>query len=233
MSCLRLVTIIVILSGVLATSARADLSVPTRVLSTGVGPVGDGIGGFFDVVENPFSATHYFEYGPSAGSTAFTTYDFAWSNSGGDFRIDASHQAEDSSNGFLSSISNGDIIFTSSQPLLITVDAEYTYDLPTGSLAAALVVAVGEVGTHEEFMAHSFLETFPGAGTFEVHDQTILPAGREYLFSYRMNIHAFESTGVIGRGDGFAHFTLQTIPEPSTLGLVILAAAISLRRRAR
>lgn len=209
------------------------LSVSYWALSTGVGPVGDGVGGFIDVVANPFSETQYFEYGPFPGPFAYTAYDFAWSDTEGDFLIQGSHHAEDSSSGFFRSISNGDIIFTSTQPLLFTVDAEYSYRLPSSSFSAAFVVAVVEVGTHEEFMAHSFLETFPGAGTFEVHDQVLLPAGREYLFLYRMNIDAFDNTGAIGAGDGFVHFTLESVPEPTTLGLALLGSALLLRRRSR
>jgi hypothetical protein len=210
--------------------SSGDLSVENWDLASVVIDPITSVGDSFQIVENPFVESHSVSIGLS---TASASYDFSWSDAGGNFQIDGSQRAHDSSNGFLRSDSTGHVIFGASQDLLFTVDAEYSYNLPTGSLAAALIVAVVDNVTFDELLAHSFLETFPGTGVFEVHDQIDLPAGREYRVFYHMRIDAFENTGAIGTGDGFVHFTLQSVPEPTTLGFGLLGSVILLRRRAR
>lgn len=234
MSLARLLRFGILLSCAVSAPAQADvLSVSSWSLATGVGSAGDGIGGLFEVVENPFSASQYFEYGPSAGSTAYTAYNFAWSDSGGDFLIQASHRAEDYD---VRSSSNGFIRFTSIVDLLLTVEGSYTYDLPGGPMVVRVAVTAYDALTHDELFSQGFNDnTFlegHAEGSVPLQGQALLPANREISFNYTMHIDTLGSTGLIGSGDGFVHFTLQPIPEPSALALLLLTA-LAVRRRPR
>lgn len=188
----------------------------------------------FESVQSPFVQSHSAALGSSSVSTS---YDFAWSETGGTFLIQGNQQAEDNTTLHLRSLSDGQIDVFSSVDLLFTAEGSYTYDLPGGAMAVTYGLGLLDAQTGQPYFAQggsddSFLNG-SASGTFVIDGQGILPAGRPAYIRYFMVLDTYDSTGLFATGSGYFHFTLQQVPEPSTLGLAILGTAFLLRRRAR
>lgn len=224
------------LFGVVCAEANASLiavsywSLDTTVIrSTPQGVQTDGA--FFDQVQNPFVGSHFATIGLSTASSA---YDFAWNDAGGSFRINVAHRAEDNSGSLIQSSSSGSIGFSTTRDLLLTVDAPYSYDMPAYGMDANMSIGVSDrPPTQHYFIGSAYQDTFlqsPLSGTLLVQGQSILPGGQTYNLSYLIRLNTRGTSGLFANGSGYFHFTLQEVPEPSTLAL-LLPAALTLRRR--
>jgi hypothetical protein len=188
-----------------------------------------------NVVENPFQHTQFASVGIS---TAETTYDFAWSADFGGFLIDAAHEAEDIDTGTLYSRSSGYIWVAPSIDLSLEIAAAYSYYLPPGMMLARLEIFASDVDTSENlFYAReqdNSFDGYPVSGTFTIDGNATLPAGHTIVLHYEMIIQSFSGqTGLLGTGTGSVSFTLQPVPEPSTLALLATFILIVPRRRHR
>ncbi|MBI5763602.1 MAG: PEP-CTERM sorting domain-containing protein [Planctomycetes bacterium] len=119
----------------------------------------------------------------------------------------------------------------------MTVDASYNYNLTGPNLYTDLVVGASIVEGElwpEVFSINRVADTFvsyPAAGTFSISHQATLLAGHQYLIGYSMRILALGNTGAVGTGDGYVHFTLTPVPEPSAILPLALATMLLRRRR--
>ncbi len=186
----------------------------------------------FTVVENPFIASHSAAVGPS---TVETSYDFSWSNDFGSFDIQMSQFIP---NPFVRVVSSGDILVTPTTDLSVSFDSSLTYTSSPGDEAAIrLRTIVIEENTNVVFF-HAMVEGGgfffePPSGTLAFSGDVILPAGSTYHIDYLVEIHSLTVPNPQApiTADGFVHFDLQAVPEPSTLSL--LAIGLLLTRRPR
>jgi hypothetical protein len=222
--------------GAAGPSVRADFIIPQWRLGVSVydSSSGEDDTSIFATVQNPFQDSH----SATAGiSTAETTYDFAWSADFGSFLIDAAHEAEDVDPGFLLVRSSGFIWVAPSIDLSLEISAAYSYYLPPHMMMAELKVVVFDEDTSERLFyslqRDNSFDGYPVSGTFTVDGNATLPAGHTTFLYYRMSIVSFSSQppGLLATGTGSVSFTLQPVPEPSTLALLAPLVLIVPRRR--
>ncbi|MBI5764651.1 MAG: hypothetical protein HZA51_14140 [Planctomycetes bacterium] len=208
--------------------------------SVGVGTRGEFP--YFDgdssnIVSNPFVESFQ---AMDRASSATASFDFSWNDSSGDFLIDGSLRCVAQNlppyPGAIGSelcAASAGIYFTTTADLLMSVDAAFDYNLAGPNLFAFIDFNVYPVTTNKPvdpiFASSMHDDTYthyPAAGTLRITGQAIVPAGQTYLFSLSQILIADRNTGAIAMGDGYYHFTLQTIPEPATSALLILATLL-------
>lgn len=200
-----------------------------------------------NIVSNPFVESFQ---AIDRASSATASFNFSWNDSSGDFLLDGSLRCVaqnlppfPGATGDESCGANGGIYFTTTADLLMTVDAAFDYNLAGPNLFALIDFNVYPEstnkpkdpifvsGVHDDTYTH-----YPAAGTLRITGQAIVPAGQTYIFGFRQYLSADRNTGAIATGDGYLHFTLQTIPEPATSALLILGTLLlsrSQRHRCR
>jgi len=217
-------------------SARgSDFAIDEWSFASGVydGATGEHDFQGFITVQNPFQASHSAVVG---GSTATTTYDFAWAEQFGSLLIQASHETEGVESGDMESFSSGFIWITPSEDILLTIDAAYSYDLPDDPMTARLETFVtnadSPVSLFDELVGYDTGLGVPASGTLTINGDVILPAGETWVFGYSMEIDTFSGTGsAVGTSSG--HISLTITPEPTTASLLALGAFMLLRRGRR
>jgi len=216
--------------------ARADLIVSDWYLATGVqnlAPPSQQDSQSFSVVSNPFLDSHSAQLGPG---TATTSYDFSWSGDNASFRIDAAHVPPDLGNYLYVSASQGSIQFRTSAPLLAHFTGAYIYSLPFPAADVVTSFLLKDIQTNARFINQSgfddtILHAPPRTGTFTWDRTAVIPAGTDCLVLYGMEINARRNTGQLATGSGFFQLTLEPVPEPAALPLLI--AGVPLMRRTR
>ncbi|MFQ5502454.1 MAG: PEP-CTERM sorting domain-containing protein [Phycisphaerae bacterium] len=184
-------------------------------------------------VENPFLASQFASVGVS---TAATNYDIAWSESSGAFLIDGAHQTEDVSSSTLFSRSSGGIIMSASQDLTINLDASYTYSAPSVGFFVRLSISIINLD-QSEIVFDDNVDGGPHVlgppnGTLVIQGDALLPAGSTYTISYQMRLQSFAGgSNAIATGDGHVNMLIETVPEPSTLSLLVIGLLVTRRRR--
>lgn len=181
-------------------------------------------------VSNPYIATHHRTLG---NDWVTANYDFSWAEQGR-FLVNSSLAATATSlQSTLSGIS-GRIKITPSEDILVTYHAVFDVTLPADPMTAQLNAGILDVSTGEQIMditeSHS---TLFGTGFRHLEDsgEVVVPANRTWDFTYSFDIYPhWWSAGNQGSGTGYIEFLI--IPEPATLGL-LLVAGYALIRRAR
>ncbi|MBE7506203.1 MAG: PEP-CTERM sorting domain-containing protein [Planctomycetia bacterium] len=179
---------------------------------------------------SPFQSSHQVVRSPSQ---ATSYYDFSWTPDTASFLVAASHVAFDG-NGGTRSASTGNIYLTPSVDLLLTATGTYAYDLPGWDMDVryAFVAYDGSFGSRFSQSLGDFTFKGPTSGNFTISKSGILPAGEVSILNYTIYVDGFDSTGLLATGSGDILFTLQPVPEPSTIVLVIATTLLS-RRRSR
>ena len=188
------------------------------------------------IVQNGFMESHFASLPPNGLTFAETSFGFSWTDRGfGDFLIQASHAAENLDN--LRTQSSGNIIFTTTVDLRMDIDASYTYDVGDKMVRlnfniiqqdpVEILFAASERGGAAVFE--------PPAGTLTIQqDDLLVPAGHTYAINYLIDIITFgDPPDTIGTGSGFIHFSIEPVPEPSTLFLVAVGSLGLSRRRTK
>ncbi len=183
---------------------------------------------FFYTVQNPFNASHT---ATIAASTCQASYDFAWAEQFGTFLIQSTQTAEGVPTSMLVTDSSGYIYVTPSEALALTINAQWTFDLPVDYMHTTLLVRVFGAATHQVLFGQTTGgDTFPGepaSGTVTITGNAILPPGETWVLRYGMDIYTYGGTqGYMGTGNGYVNFQLS--PEPAsasvlTLGLLTLS----------
>jgi len=185
--------------------------------------------------ETPFQTTHL-----ATLDSSWTQADYAIAYSGtlGSFLIESTQNALGGPFGTSATTqASGAVFFTTDAPLSISVDAEYTYDLPPVSMFAqlAFVVRLADDPTVVVFGSSQSDNSFTGegaAGTFTLSETTVLPAGQAYLLRYDMEISTSGGSIItFGTGAGHVDFTMEVLPEPATAMLLLCALPLLRHRR--
>ncbi len=181
------------------------------------------------VVQNNFQESHY---ASAFNSTAASTFDFAWNDNFGRFLIESSLQAEDVR---ASVQSSGLIFFETTVDLIYDIDIAYAYSLPGGQMSGGLTYNLLDFETHESFSGGSYHDNTWTAGpvsdAFAIQASGILPAGREYIFRYKLELDTSSFTGLLATGSGHVDLTLTAVPEPASLAPLALLLLVLRRRR--
>lgn len=220
---------VILFAGLIASSrVQADSFLVTSwSLGTGILDLPDVVGDVFDVVQNPFVNEHHFTLGQGQ---AHSYFDFSWTPDTASFLTTASNVAFDG-NGGTRSISTGHIYLTPQVDLLITATGMYDYDLPAWGMQVAHGLDI-DIDSAPAYSWGNFEHTFlqgPISGTFHLSEQGILPAGSSVTISYAMYVDGFGNSGLLAEGHGSILITLQPVPEPAAVSL-ILASFLAARR---
>jgi len=187
----------------------------------------------FITVLNPFSGAHSASLGPG---TATTSYNISWSGDNAYFQIDASHVTPDLGGVFYVSESIGNILFTTTTPLIAHLTGSYSYSLPFGGADVitnwrirdrdALIDRLSDV--HQ---ADTIVSPPPANGTFVSDTTALIPANCNCLLQYGIELRAGGNSGELETGAGSFTLTFQPVPEPAMLWLVATAVVWTRRRR--
>lgn len=188
--------------------------------------------GFFYTVQNPFHDSHSASLGQSA---AQASYDFDWWDNNGTFHIQTNHQAHDTGGVYhLSVLSSGWIKFTATEDLAFSIDGAYSYYLPAYAMEAGFGFTIRDAQTGQYYFGYGDSDNSvfgaPVSGTFAAQGSGILPAGRQYRFSYVMDLDThYGASNTFATGSGYVNFQLS--PEPASLALLATALLVMPRRR--
>jgi len=190
---------------------------------------------FFDV-QTPLALTLSAEI-PTA--LAISDYEFAWSGSEGSFNSSAVHVATDVQASGAYATSGGQLHISATQDMLVSATGFYNYALPPDEFFSRLEANITRQIPYELFWgddptADSFGGNFV-SGTLHVDTPpggVFLPAGDTYVLSYTMLLFTLGGgTNAIGAGNGGIHWTLQVVPECTTVPLLLPALAFVTRRK--
>ena len=69
-------------------------------------------------------------------------------------------------------------------------------------------------------------------GSFTVSASVPLLAGEFYIIGYKMSLYSYGGGPTdLSHGDGFVHFSITPVPEPTAFVLVVMAGWVVTRRR--
>jgi len=186
-------------------------------------------------VTNPLILTQHWD-GTDGFSSSETSYRFGWDSSFGDFLVQVTHRAADVDPNTLRSGSSGLIYFTSNTDVLFTIDGNYSYSLPINPMLTIFNLSVSDAQPpHDSPIGfgnyYGTEDGAPASGSFPISGQAVLPAGHTWLIDYLMEVETLGGlSGQIASGDGYLHFTLQSVPAPAAF-LPLALAALLLRKR--
>ncbi|HVP11201.1 MAG TPA: hypothetical protein VMV94_08465 [Phycisphaerae bacterium] len=186
-------------------------------------------------VENPCHRTLFAQAGSSVSSS---TIDFAWAAQSGTFLIESQQAAVAAASG-PSTITSapGFIRLTTTEPMPLSIDASWTFDLPAWWMRSTLLVSVYGYTSHTSLFSETTggQTSWPGGFSNTVTitaDEIVLPPGETWVLRYDMNIYNdCESSAYTATGSGYVNF--QITPEPATLFPLALALFAVPRRRHR
>lgn len=186
---------------------------------------------YIQTIQNPLHTTHRAEIGSSYASTA---YDMGWVIDNAIFDIAMDHHLEQLDG---ETMSSGRIFVIPAVDSYITATGRFQYAWPSAAIGAAdlVMLAFNEDSGDQPILGSASGGNFglnPPFGTLEVSDTGLLHAGVTYELIYFARIIHFEPTppGTYGWGSGEIHFEINPVPESATLSLLVLPAALVLRR---
>ena len=168
-------------------------------------------------------------------NTARTSYDFSWLMDYGTFDMDIEHHLETFR---VRTVSDGHLLIEPDTDLRMTIDASLTYSSVPGDQA---FVRLKMFVIDETTQARLFDESErggnaafePASGTLAFAGDFTLPAGTTYRIDYLVDADNLSEPAPDGPIDtnGFIHFELSPVPEPSSAALVLLGTVLASRRR--
>lgn len=219
--------------GIADKGANADFAVTAWTLTSGVRDLNAGPGhsdlAVNTTVQSPFTGNLDAAY---ANSISQAGYQYNWDLTTGQFN-NAAHIEAQGGPDFLASIDNL-VRITPTTDVLLTVDAQWTFQLGGGDRSSFLTILAGQLGS-PLLMNWNYQSSpifgGPTSATWTVHDSVLLPAGGNYRFRCIFRFDSFSgSPAVLSTGTGFANFTLTTVPEPAAI-LPFAITALQIRRR--
>ena len=220
-----------------STQARAGFIVDFWTLSAACSAAGQNGGVFQNTVLNPFVYSHSV---PVNSSMAQGSYQFAWDDLTGTFRVDASVAGEGGSGTPLCAV-DGRVQFHTTSKVLLSAEGEWTYHFSGGLRSAGILLTVNNHVTQEQVFVigdtgqNGPPVNDPNDDTLVATGNILLPAGGTYRMRWIMDTYAFSgSPASISTGNGYALFSLTTIPEPGSAALFVVGtSACWMRRRIR
>jgi len=169
-----------------------------------------------------------------SNSVAQVAYAYNYSAVAGQFDADVHLEAQGGPD-FRSGTDN-QVRFIPSTDVLLTVEAQWQFQLAGGDRVSDFFITAGKWGFAASFMNHLFSSSTifggPSSATWTVHDSVLLPAGHEYFFRSIFRLQNWSgSPTALSVGNGYARFTLTTVPEPSGLLLVAVGGVLVAGRR--
>ena len=221
---------------VCAASARAgNMDLSEVVFSAGVTtPDDNNWQGLHLLAPNIPNPLHLPLSGGLGASQSSADVDLAWASSFAAFLMQSRQQAAGQASGFVRTSASGTIWITSSEDLLLSIDASWTFDLPAWQMGSSLGVGVAAVGSPVPLFSESVYgqPEWPGglSDTITISGQVVLPAGQTWIIGYGMELQTERETqGLMATGSGYVD--LQITPEPATaLPLALTLCAMSRRR---
>jgi len=215
----------------------SEISIDAWTLRATVG-IGNGIDSRVNTtVENPLSD---FQLASLQSSTATSSYAASWDSAGFlDFLVEGEHAGQGTPGTIGFARSTGSIELIPAVDSTLVIDASYQFDLGSGDREAELTTrlaggpAPGSV-IHFLFQHALPIAGDPPTGTFTVNESFPLAAGATYFLNYTMALRSFGgSPSSLSLGDGYVHFSIAPVCEPTTCLLLLAAAPVLLRRRRR
>jgi len=184
---------------------------------------------------NPFQETQNAMVGIS---TAQSIYDVSWDAAGFlDFLVEGEHAGQGTPGTIGFARSTGSIELLPAVDSTLVIDASYQFDLGSGDREAELRVNAGQDGVGSIFFSRQLaipIAGDPPQGTFTVQQTLPLSGGTLYGIGYSMSLWSFGgSPSSLSLGDGYVHFSIAPVCEPTTCLLLLAAAPVLLRRRRR
>jgi len=118
------------------------------------------------------------------------------------------------------------------------VDAQWQFQMAGGDRISRMAIKAGQVADVPAILDHDYSSSTvfggPHTATWTVQDSVLLPAGQEYFLRSIFQFRNFSgSPTAMSVGNGYANFTLTTVPEPAALGQLAFAALLLRKRRSR
>lgn len=187
-------------------------------------------------VQNPFLHSHVSNAIPS--SFAEAAYNFIWTDLNASFQSSVSHQAHDVPSTASILCRSSEFIFVQpSFDSVLSVEGNYAYALPPDSFLAQFTVIVRDMNTNISIWSQSqSANSFGGnpvLGELNAANESIpLIGGHTYRLHYDYRLHALGGgTDSIGTGTGGISWTLNPVPEPNPLFMLVCSIPLLLRRR--
>ena len=187
-------------------------------------------------IESPFAASHDAQWG---SLRAEAEYDFAWNSTTGQFLVNTSQTAPNTSEYSFATCSGG-IGLTSKLDLDISLNALYDYILPGSITEAVLEMTVGRIELPGPGFVVVWSETEgvlagsgPLSGTLSIVDSIILPGGHLYYVSYAMTLYVDGGGNADLEpvfGDGVVNIQIAKVPEASAWLMICLVSVVLANR---
>jgi len=175
-----------------------------------------------------------------SSSTAFSSVSASWDAAGFfDFLVEGEHAAQGTPGAIGFARSMGSIELIPAVDSTLVIDASYQFDLGSGDREAELTTRLAGGPAPGSVIHFLFQHALPIAGdapngTFTVTESFPLAAGETYFLNYTMALKSFGgSPSSLSLGDGFVHFSITPVCEPTTCLLLLAAAPVLLRRPRR
>lgn len=221
-----------LLAIVIASPASADLIVDAWTLGVGCNNAFGSPAVFHTQLQNsPFNPV------PRSvsvhNSTATAGYSFGWGLAGGTFHIDAD-LASEGGVGLPSCATDNRVDFHITQDMLLTIDAEWSYQFTGGDRYSETRFWVRNLNTGNFVLIRGDVgDTVAGdppSDTLQIADSILLAPGNYFVRTLMVLGAAGGGSSSVSTAHGFAGFTLTTVPEPVTAGGLAVVAVILLRR---
>lgn len=212
--------------------AAADFVVPDWRLNVSVRDFQTNQGSvYFNQIPQPgFDQTIVNSY---SNSVAQVAYAYNYSAVDGQFDTDVHLEAQGGPD-FRSGTDNL-VRFIPSTDVFLTIDAQWQYQLAGGNRETRMAITAGrwnEAATLNFDNTAALVFGAPPTGAWNYQNSILLPAGHEYFFRSIFRLQNWSgSPTALSVGNGYARFTLTTVPEPSGLLLLAVGGVLVAARR--
>jgi len=231
----RLFQISLIIVLFLTTNIEASLLPFDWSFNTGMRTIVDSEAVYFQTPAATFNDAHSIF---REGSVSSASYAIAILNASADYVIQVQHSCVQTNFNQPTCSSSGRIDLTPRFDVLVTMAMDYTHTLPTDPTRMDFWLISGLTDTGDPIYGDGRNDSTdlagPHSGSRSFTGSFILPANQTSTIQYLFRVMYFggAANGVAATGDGSLHMTMTALPEPGTLGLMVLAF-IPLARRQR
>ena len=182
----------------------------------------------------PFIATHTSTLGSSSSQAS---YAFQIGANFVDYLISVQQSCVQVAAEHTDCRNGGTIDFTPRNDVLVEIDGAYHYNMTTSTMTSGAganlrrinpnppsTILFGDGGSASTIFS-------PGSGTISLLASGTVPGGFNYRLDYSTRISYLSGQPTTSTANGYIHFRVTEVPEPSALGLLALGAVLPRRRR--